>query len=364
MGAEGSKRRIPIGGLRWRLGAWVALVVLVSSAVTFVVVYRRTGSELRHQIDQEIHGDASELSHALVASDDRQPEQVADRATRYIRAQPFSASSTLLFAIVPGARTSSNRPELFTHARVDNGETVAEQASENKLAAKLLSVPDGYSTLALPDVGNLRLLKRAIALPGGLRVTVGAGEPLAAVAHAQGSVARAFILAGILALLGALVAAYLVGTRVSRPLRGMAAVAARVDAGDLHPRIQGLSREASELRVLADAFNHMLDRLTEAFAGQRAFVADASHELRTPLTVIRGQLEVLAAQSKPSELEVRRGVSAEVQLRSLAARAHLEPSLTDGHLDCPLNLVPGVQETPDVLLRSKPSQDTDRPGLP
>jgi signal transduction histidine kinase len=50
----------------------------------------------------------------------------------------------------------------------------------------------------------------------------------------------------------------------------------------------------------------MLDRLTEAFAGQRAFVADASHELRTPLTVIRGQLEVLAAQERPSPAELRR----------------------------------------------------------
>jgi signal transduction histidine kinase len=50
----------------------------------------------------------------------------------------------------------------------------------------------------------------------------------------------------------------------------------------------------------------MLDRLTEAFAAQRAFVADASHELRTPLTVIRGQLEVLAAQPSPSREEVAR----------------------------------------------------------
>lgn len=303
--AMGARRIAPVG-LRWRLGAWVALVVLVSSAVTFVVVYRGTGSELRHQIDQEIHGDASELSHALSASDDVQPKQVAQRATRYIRAQPFSASSTLLFAIVSGARTSSNRPELFTHAKADHGETVTEQAAENRLAAKLRTVRDGYSTLNLPDVGNLRLLEQTVVLPGGLRVTVGAGEPLAAVAHAQGSVARAFVLAGILALLGALVAAYLVGARVSRPLRRMAAVAAKVDAGDLHPRIHDLSREASELKVLADAFNHMLDRLTEAFAGQRAFVADASHELRTPLTVIRGQMEVLAAQSHPSEHEVRR----------------------------------------------------------
>ena len=58
--------------------------------------------------------------------------------------------------------------------------------------------------------------------------------------------------------------------------------------------------------MLADSFNRMLDRLAEAFSSQREFVADASHELRTPLTVIRGQLEVLAAQQDPSEEEVHR----------------------------------------------------------
>jgi signal transduction histidine kinase len=64
--------------------------------------------------------------------------------------------------------------------------------------------------------------------------------------------------------------------------------------------------QTREVAVLAEAFNHMLDRLAHAFASQREFVADASHELRTPLTVIRGQLEVLAAQEHPSPAEIRR----------------------------------------------------------
>jgi signal transduction histidine kinase len=58
--------------------------------------------------------------------------------------------------------------------------------------------------------------------------------------------------------------------------------------------------------VLAEAFDHMLDRLERAFDRQTAFVADASHELRTPLTVVRGQLEVLALAERPEPEEVRR----------------------------------------------------------
>ncbi len=298
--------RIVPAGLRWRLAGWIALVMLICTGIAFVAVYRGTGTQLRRQIDQEISGDAAELAHNLTSARVRTPSGVARVASSYVHNQPFSASSTFLFAIVPGAGTATNRPELFAHARPDNGETQAEQAQENRLSAQLLSVPPGYATLALPDVGNLRLIKRVVHVRGGPRVTIGVGEPLASVTHAQNSLARAFILAGILALLGALLGAYLIGTRLSRPLRGMAAVAARVDAGDLYPRIHDLGGQGEEVRVLADAFNHMLDRLTDAFAGQRAFVADASHELRTPLTVIRGQLEVLAAQPAPAGEEVRR----------------------------------------------------------
>jgi signal transduction histidine kinase len=118
-------------------------------------------------------------------------------------------------------------------------------------------------------------------------------------------VARTFVLAGALTLVLGLLASYLAGARVSAPLRRMAVIAARVDAGELEPRMDpGNGR--GEVSALAETFNHMLDRLTGELKGQRDFIADASHELRTPITVIRGQLEVLAAQENPSAEEVRR----------------------------------------------------------
>jgi signal transduction histidine kinase len=301
-----ARDRLARTGLRWRLAGWVAAVVLVCTGITFVAVYRGTGTQLRNQIDRALSGDAANLAHNLITSPGRSPRSVAQAAARYIQGQPFSASSTLLFAIVPGAGTSSNRPELFAPGRPDHDETRSQQSSENRLSQQLLSAGGGYSTLPVADLGNLRLLKRVARIPGGLSATVGVAQALEPVAHAQRSVARAFILAGILALVGSLIASYLIGTRMSRPLRRMAAVAALVDAGDLQPRIGDPGARGDEVRVLAEAFDHMLDRLTDAFAGQRAFVADASHELRTPLTVIKGQIEVLAAQRDPTGEEVRR----------------------------------------------------------
>src|SRR4051812_7677277 len=124
---------------------------------------------------------------------------------------------------------------------------------------------------------------------------------------AQGDVEKTFFLIGGAALLAALLAGYLLAARTAAPLRRFAETAAEVDAGDLSPRLDPGPGAASELQAMADAFNHMLERLEDAFARQRRFVSDASHELRSPLTAIRGQLEVLGRQSDVTAADVRRG---------------------------------------------------------
>ncbi len=134
----------------------------------------------------------------------------------------------------------------------------------------------------------------------------GEGSGISPIADAQSDAEKALLLAGGAALLAALLAGYLLAARTASPLRRFAATAAEVDAGDLTPRLDSKPADAEELRTLAEAFNHMLDRLDRAFAQQRRFVSDASHELRSPLTAIRGQLEVLARNDSPSAEEVRR----------------------------------------------------------
>jgi signal transduction histidine kinase len=336
------------------LTAWVAAVMLIAFGAIFFVVYQDTGSEVHNQINRDITGDVSQFARALGRQAGRSPAQISAAATAYARAQPYTVGSTLLFALVPGARTASNHPEVFASARPEPGETLTEQAAENADSRELLVPRLGYSTPVIPDAGRMTILERRVRL-GGVDVTVGAGQPLATVEVAQHGVGRAFLLAGVSVLVLALVASYLAAARVSAPLRRMATVAARVDAGDLNPRMNVSSGGTDEVRVLSESFNHMLDRLSEAFASQREFVADASHELRTPLTVIRGQLEVLAAQENPSAEEVRRVerlVQAEITRLSRMVDDLLvltQAERTDFLREEPVDLRPFVSELWDGL---------------
>lgn len=307
----------------------MAAGLLATLAITFLAVYRGTGSQLRHQLDGRLV--SSSRAFAQTASGERRSDAAAllARAQGYVDAQPFASTSRLLYLFVPGGRAVTNEPELLGLGLPDGGESTAGQTTENSLARALLQAPRGYSTVNVPDVGPLRLLVAPVRRGTRVVATVGSGEPLSGVAQAQQGVARTFLVAGGVALVVVLLASYAAGARVSRPLRRMARVAARVDGGDLAPRMHAVGVR-DEVRVLADAFDHMLDRLADAFARQRSFVSDASHELRTPLTVIRGQLEVLARQERPEAHEVRRVqrlVSAEVSRMSrlvdeLLALAH------------------------------------------
>ncbi|SHK31002.1 two-component system, OmpR family, sensor histidine kinase VanS [Nocardiopsis flavescens] len=78
---------------------------------------------------------------------------------------------------------------------------------------------------------------------------------------------------------------------VLRPLHRIDAAVRAVATGRLDHRIR-LTGPDDEFRRLADAFDHMLDRLQDAFAVQERFAANASHELRTPLAVTATMLDV------------------------------------------------------------------------
>ncbi|MEV4172346.1 ATP-binding protein [Nonomuraea sp. NPDC049709] len=88
------------------------------------------------------------------------------------------------------------------------------------------------------------------------------------------------------------VAGWLVAGQVLAPVRLVRQTAEQIsDSSDLTRRLDVPGDD--DVAALAGTFNHMLDRLEQAFVVQRHFMDDAGHELRTPITVIRGHLELM-----------------------------------------------------------------------
>jgi two-component system, OmpR family, sensor kinase len=94
--------------------------------------------------------------------------------------------------------------------------------------------------------------------------------------------------------------AWAIAGSLSRPLRGLAATARRVAAGDLHAR--ATPKGSTEQVEVANAFNDMTGRLVRALDAQREFVANASHQLRTPLTGLRLRLESAGLRAQDPDL--------------------------------------------------------------
>jgi len=339
---RGRRARI---GLRGRLALSIAAIVIVALAVIFFAVYRATGTQLRARIDRDLRGETAAVAGRLAGKES--PAAARRAAHQFIAALPFGPAARLLIVSLPGSPPVSNEPELIG-LRAERGESPGATRAEHAEARELLTARPGYSEVRLEDAGRVRLLTGTASLGGsGLRATVRAAEPLDAVERAQHEVARTFLIIGALTLAAALLAGYLVAVHTAGPLRRMARTAAAVDAGDLTHRI-GTDGLHDEMRLLAESFDHMLERLDDAFSRQREFVSDASHELRTPLTAIRGQLEVLSREPNPSPQRVRE--VEQTTLREIARMQRLvDDLLTLARLDEGAQPVPQEIEVPGFL---------------
>ena len=121
----------------------------------------------------------------------------------------------------------------------------------------------------------------------------------------------ALLLTGGVAVVALLVAASLVASRLTRPLREVAGAARRLGGGDLSARARGGSD--AESAELASAFNDMADRLERSEALRRRAASDLAHDLATPATVLESQLQAMIDRVVPAdaaELERARAAAA------------------------------------------------------
>lgn len=159
--------------------------------------------------------------------------------------------------------------------------------------------------------------------------------------QAQRSLARLALLTPVFAALGIGILIFLVKRSLNRGLRPLEEVAARTGEIDLArlPWRLDVADAPSELRLVVEKLNELLDRVHESLRRERRFTRDVAHELRTPVAELKSLAELArrwedqagpAAFSDVGEIaaEMENLVSALTLLNRLDAGA-VTPATTD-----------------------------------
>ncbi len=261
--------------------AFAAVMAIVLGAIGGFV-YLRFGAELDSAINNGLRSRAGDVA-ALVKEADS--------------------------GLSEGRRTLAGHAENFAeilNARGSVLDATAQLRGYSLLtAAELRRALRGEVLLDRGPLPSLRGDSRLLAAPvraGGSRRVVVVGTSTESLTESRTDLLQLLLLGGPIALLLASLAAYGVATAALRPVEEMRSRAAEISAAEPDQRLP-VPPTGDEVARLGETLNEMLQRLGDALAHERQFVADASHELRTPLAILKAELELaLERGRRPEEL--------------------------------------------------------------
>jgi two-component system, OmpR family, sensor kinase len=167
------------------------------------------------------------------------------------------------------------------------------------------AVGSGRPTTGKQDTGAGGVAQSAypIEYRGRVAAVLVYSAPASDIVRTVATVRHQILVAGVIALLLALIGSYLVARALSQRVKRLELAAEQVADGDFEHPIPVDSTD--ELGQLAVAFNRMQRQLAQLESARKKFIATASHELRTPIFSLGGFVELLEDEDLDPETRRR-----------------------------------------------------------
>lgn len=289
--------------VRFRLTLWYLALLAVILCGFSLTIYFAQKSYVSAQFDNLLRSRIEQVAQTYDASSQRldiaQPILVKPTVTKISAETQGLNSGEVAVLLLPQGRELQALPGNLISANLAEIVSLTLKASSDTTHSFPARLPD--ATLMLGSSGkpaDYGFVTMPILQQQQVVAYLTFGAP-SNVAQQLSALATTLLMVGALVLLVAAAGGFWLANRAMRPVQAIAATAEQIGAGDLSRRLALKRRD--ELGALAGAFDHMLDRLENAFIRQRQFTADASHELRTPLTIIELEADRLLDQPDTTE---------------------------------------------------------------
>lgn len=289
-------RRPPSPSARWRIVAWMLLVMALALTVVVVMVRGLLLTSVANRANHDVSQEIGEF------------RMFADVGVDPETGRAFTSTARMLEVYLSGQQPGS--AELLLGLLPLQGAVLEQRGN-------LVPAPDIYDPLTDPVLmqhmeqastgvhtsaaGTIRWGRIDIEVNGRVEGTHLVLNFTQSEDEEAEQATRILILVALGALLVTVALSFMAAGQILRPLRLLQQTAEEVSDRDLTARIP--VRGNDDLARLARTFNSMLDRLESAFDAQQQFVDDAGHELRTPITAIRGHLELLPLKTPAGQAE-------------------------------------------------------------
>jgi heavy metal sensor kinase len=257
-----------VQSLRFRLTAWVALVVVLVVGVTMLAVHSVVLRTLDTEFNQRLVHDLGDVrlkfkNHPLPAEETAFRKEINLMGLAHLHVnwfvQVFNAKGEPLFATPNAPPLPVPRLPLGDPKPRDVGPVRILESELDDYASSPFIVRLGSSRVSMED--DISLLNTIM------------------------------ILASVSILVLAPVSGYFLAGRATRPLNWIIATTARLEPKNLDERLP-VRGTGDELDQLSTTINGMLDRIGNYIDSNRDFIANAAHELRSPLAAIRSSVDV------------------------------------------------------------------------
>jgi signal transduction histidine kinase len=309
--APKNKREKKNLGIQWRLLAYLSAFVLFILVALWVFQIQLLRWFYENIKNQELERTATAIE-AVLGDDARTEETVYHYAVEHSTCiQVFRVDGTLA-RVVASADVSSDciihhvtseyLTALYSYAEQNDGLYTGKVRFH---ADGIAWADEGGREQTAPDEDVSAIYVRLLKGSDGKRYVVMLDSELTPMSATVSTLKTQFWWIAIALLGGAVVMAYLMSRRVSRPLVRMNESARALARGEYDTVFSGQGYR--ETRELAQTLNYAAEELSKTDRLQKELIANISHDLRTPLTMIRGYGEVmrdLPGENTPENVQV------------------------------------------------------------